>query len=97
MRENWEYLAAREKAAQDGKIPHGGRKDATEIPKGFDNSKARNSILEVKQSARYDAPAEMVDNAATEPRASATYTCDKLHCTRPRAGAHFDGRSAKRE
>ena len=51
-------LAAREKAFQ--------RNDVTEIPKGFDNSKTRNSIPEVKLSNRFTPLADMVDQAAAE-------------------------------
>ena len=46
--------------------------DVTEIPKEASSSKARDSdsILAVKQSNRFEALNGMVDDAATEPRAT---------------------------
>ena len=78
----------------NGRMAHDSRNDITEIPKELKagNSKAMSSILAVKQSNRFTALAEMVDNAAAETSASVTYKCDKPHCT----GEHFVGPHAKR-
>ena len=79
----------------NGRTAHDGRSDVTEIPKELEagNSKAKSSILAVKQSNSFAPLAEMVDKAAAESSASVTYKCDKTHCT----GEHFVGANAKRE
>ena len=78
-----------------GRMAHDGRSDVTEIPKELEagNSKAKGSILAVKQSNRFTLLADMVDKAAAESSTSVTYTCDKTHCT----GEHFVGADARRE
>jgi hypothetical protein len=71
---------------------HEGRNDVTQFSDELVNAN-HNSILAVKQSNRFTPLAEMVDNAASTSSTSATYTCDKAHCT----GGQFQGKHAKRE
>ncbi len=49
--------------------------------------------MDVEQSNSFAALEETEDDAEAESNASATYTCDKAHCS----GGHFQGKHAKRD